>query len=83
MPRRASSDSPWLSSRLEQQRSNSGIEPPDAQASDDAFSNALPAANNGTNRFATVFLYLNNAGTGGETVFPLSTTHATYKGGAG
>ena len=50
-------------------------------ASEDAFSNAIPTANNGTNRFATVFLYLNNAGSGGETVFPLSTTHEIYRGG--
>ena len=50
-------------------------------AGDDAFSNSIPNKNNGTNRFATVFLYLNNAGSGGETVFPLSTTHDTYKGG--
>ncbi|KAH8050828.1 procollagen-proline 4-dioxygenase [Aureococcus anophagefferens] len=50
-------------------------------ASEDAFSNAIPTANNGTNRFATVFLYLNNAGSGGETVFPLSTTHEIYQGG--
>ena len=39
-------------------------------ADEDAFSNAVPIERNGTNRFATVFLYLNDAAKGGETVFP-------------
>ena len=34
------------------------------------FPNAVPIERNGTNRFATVFLYLNDAAKGGETVFP-------------
>ena len=49
--------------------------------SSDAFSNAIPVERNGTNRFATVFLYLNDTPEGGETAFPLSTSHSTYNGG--
>ena len=47
----------------------------------DAFSNAVPLERNGTNRFATVFLYLGDCPAGGETAFPLSTSHESYQGG--
>ena len=39
-----------------------------------------PRVNNGTNRFATVFMYLQPARNGGHTVFPLSTSHAGWNG---
>ena len=42
--------------------------------------NNEPHINNGTNRFATVFLYLADCEEGGYTTFPLSTSHEGWRG---
>ncbi|GAB5358707.1 hypothetical protein AAMO2058_000481600 [Amorphochlora amoebiformis] len=47
---------------------------------EDVEGNLKPKINNGTNRFATVFLYLNTVPKGGHTVFPRSYTHETFDG---
>ena len=46
----------------------------------DDYANADPTKNNGTNRFATMFIYLTDVWEGGNTLFPLSTSHAGFNG---
>lgn len=46
----------------------------------DDYTNADPTKNNGTNRFATMFIYMTDVEEGGGTVFPLSTTHLEFDG---
>ncbi|KAH9250898.1 hypothetical protein BASA81_011286 [Batrachochytrium salamandrivorans] len=48
--------------------------------SGDYYQDYDPVVNNGTNRFATMFLYLNTVQEGGHTVFPRSTTHEGFNG---
>jgi len=44
------------------------------------FPDMNPLKNNGTNRMATVFMYMSDVELGGETVFPLSKSHEGYNG---
>jgi len=45
-----------------------------------SYKRSVPKINNGTNRYLTVFVYLNDVPAGGHTVFPHSTSHAGYGG---